>query len=39
VKVLIIALAILAAWSMLVAVCAPSAGRYLANLDRDHKRL
>jgi hypothetical protein len=37
-KIWIIALAIILVWSMLVAVCAPSAGRYLANLDRD-KRL
>jgi hypothetical protein len=36
-KVLIITLAILAVWSMLVAVCAPIAGRYLANLDRDNR--
>jgi hypothetical protein len=34
-KVLIIALAILVVWSMLVALCAPAVGRYLAELDRD----
>jgi len=34
---LIIALAILVAWSLLVAVCAPIAGRCLANLDRDNR--
>jgi hypothetical protein len=36
-KVLIITLAILAVWSVLVAVCAPSAGRYLVKLDRDSR--
>jgi hypothetical protein len=34
-KVLIITLAIIAVWSLLVAVCAPAVGRYLAKLDRD----
>jgi hypothetical protein len=34
----IIALAILVAWSLLVAACAPIAGRYLANLDRDNRQ-
>jgi hypothetical protein len=37
VRIWIIALAILVVWSMLVAVCAPIAGRYLANLDRDNR--
>jgi hypothetical protein len=36
-RIWIIALAILVVWSMLVAVCAPIAGRYLANLDRDNR--
>jgi hypothetical protein len=36
-KIYIIALAIILMWSMLVAVCAPIAGRYLANLDRDNR--
>jgi hypothetical protein len=37
VRIWIIALAIILMWSMLVAACAPIAGRYLANLDRDNR--
>jgi hypothetical protein len=37
-KVLIIALAILVVWSLLVALCAPAVGRYLAKLDRDSNK-
>jgi hypothetical protein len=40
VRIFLIALAILVVWSLLVAVCAPTVGRYLTKLDRDqNKRL
>jgi hypothetical protein len=35
VKIFLIALAVLAVWSLLVAICAPIAGRFLAKLDHD----
>jgi hypothetical protein len=38
VKIVLIALAILAVWALLVAVSTPSGRRYLAKLDRE-KRL
>jgi hypothetical protein len=37
VKILIIALAFLAVWALVVALCAPAVGRYLAELDRDKR--